>query len=190
MTFRTLFDDFKEEINSNQPKKNSNNDKKERKFFQQVGYSVKTYWNNTFNIPTSVILIMLLFSLSFINFFINPFLDYYSIKYLYSHFSRITCVFLFTYYGIAVFILLPFSKNFKRMKFSFFIYTILYVLSYSGYFASSRSWLLSEQKVSRKTYGVYKSIHLSDSIEEIKFAQDYLHLDILTKKNESINPKN
>jgi hypothetical protein len=190
MTFRILFDDFKEEISSNDNKEEIDTNKKERKAFAQFKYSLKNYLNETFNIPTSVIILMLLFSLLFINFFVNPFFDYYSLEHLTSNYLRLISVFLFTYYGIAVFTLQLFSKNFKRMKFSFFIYAILFVLSYSGYFVSSRSWLISEQKVSRKTYGLYKSMHLSDSIEEIKFAQDYLHLNILTKKNESINPKN
>ncbi len=125
-----------------------------------------------FSVPNGVILIFLGFSIVSIEVFINPYFKSYDLM-SWEHFV----VFLFTYFGLLIFLFFPF-KRFRELKFSFFIYSIIYLVSYSGYFLSSRIWLESENQVSRKTYGLYKSNHITDSIKEIKYVRDSLKLDV------------
>lgn len=79
------------------------------------------------------------------------------------------------YLGCGTFVLLIFH-NFRRLRFSFFIYSIIYLIGFLGYFSSARLWMSNEGKVALKVYGIYRSNHTSDSISEIKFARS-LDLD-------------
>lgn len=138
------------------------------------------------NIPNSVIIIMILFSWLLIETYINPYFKIYE-----PVSSNYLTISLLTYLGILVFFFFPFSKNFKALKFSFFIYSTIYTLSYAGYFTSSRNWLQSEMKVSNKIYGLYKSRHLTNKVEEMIFASKVLKLDTkyLDKEKKQSKPE-
>lgn len=84
---------------------------------------------------------------------------------------------ILVYFGAVLFFLNLIAK-YRKLRFSFFIYSILFVVSLLGYFSSAKLWLSSETKVATKVYGIYKSMHTSPEVEEIKYAQDSLHLNI------------
>lgn len=137
------------------------------------------YIDATINIDNSVIGIFLIISWCIIEYIINPYFnnyEWYNTSYI------LIC--MFVYFGILIFILLFFSIRFRNRKFIFFLYSIVYLISFSGYFVSSRTWLKSEIEVAKKVYGLYKFNHSTKDLKEIKFAKDVLCLDsqIIEKK--------
>jgi len=190
--WRNKFDEKKEDeittVNNKETteqaaEKGPQQEEKQGGFFNQIGRGYETVKGAlTIEISTSLILIMIGFSWFIIEVFINPFFNYYLGNEILSNSFRIIVVVMITYTGILAFAILPFSKTFRRMKFSFFIYTILYVFSYSGYFISAKSWLISEMKVASKTFGVLKSTYATPNIKELDVAEKELKLEIFTKE--------
>ena len=124
-----------------------------------------------FSAPDGIIFIFLVFSVLIIKFFLNPNFESYSV-------SRTTsfAVWFIIYFGILVFVMAIFP-GFKKIKFTFFIYSTVYLISISGYFISSKSWLFAEEEAMQKIFGTFKTKHLTNSVEEIKYMRDSLLLD-------------
>ena len=134
--------------------------------------------NTVMNINNSVILIFVFISWCIIEFLINPYFsnyNWYDLRYL--------LVVVFIYFGILIFVLLFFSQSFRNKKFIFFFYSIVYLISFSGYFVSGRTWLKSEIEVAKKVYGLYKSNHATKDLKEIEFAAEKLCLDVTGSLN-------
>ena len=70
--------------------------------------------------------------------------------------------------------LLNVSKQFRKLKFSFFVYSIVYVISLGGYLYSCSVWLNSEKQVALKTYGVYLSKELIENNRLLKIEEELI----------------
>ncbi len=129
-----------------------------------------------FDIPDLVILIFNLLSVLAIVLLVGPNFGNMSAY----GFGMYLLLLLLCLFGCGTF-LLNFSRKFRVYRFSFFIYSIFYVVSFLGYYGSAKMWVSSERTVVKKVFGLYKSIHISSEIEEIKFAKGTLKLDVFPK---------
>ena len=129
---------------------------------------------NIVNIPNLMIVIMLVISAASILSLVSVW------DYLFSTpFKPIKIpVGLIVLTGSLGIFLIPF-KPYRRLRFSFFIYSMLYTVSIVGYFVSCTIWVDSEKKVAKKVFGLYKSMHVTEEVKEIKVAKDVLHLDVV-----------
>lgn len=132
------------------------------------------------SVSNLVILVFGLISFLTIWFFANP-----KFNNLTNYISYTWFIYILVYFGCFTFLLFIF-KRFRNLRFSFFIYSIIYVISLVGYFSSAKIWVSSESQVSRKVFGLYKSTHLGPNIEEIKYAKK-LNLIKLYSKKDSLN---
>ena len=56
----------------------------------------------------------------------------------------------------------------RKLQFSYFVYALIYFIGIMGYFISSKAWLGNTRMVAYITFGVHRTLHISDDIEEIK----------------------
>lgn len=140
--------------------------------------------NGKFDLPDLVILLFNLLSLLSIGLLVGPNFGNMS---AYGFYMYLLLIFL-CLFGCCTFFL-NFSRKFKTYRFSFFIYSIFYVISFLGYYGSAKMWVSSEKTVANKVFGLYKSIHISPKMEEIKFAAEELKLIELTGEKNPVENK-
>lgn len=164
MIIRVLYDkeinDIKE-LKDNEEELKSNTVKKSTK-------------NKDTKITKAVIIIFTIVAALLITFFTG--VSWYNI--FHYDFYIFPLIIILIYFGCVTFLMSLFNK-FKTIRFSFFIYSLLYVASIIGYFSSAKIWFSSEKQVSLKVYGILKTTHLTKEIEEIKFAENDLKLKII-----------
>lgn len=61
---------------------------------------------------------------------------------------------------------------FRALRFSFFVYSLIYVVSVIGYISSSKTWAHAEKEVARKAFGVYKSKHMPQGLKDLKLTDE------------------
>lgn len=139
----------------------------------------KKFKTKYLDLPDMVIIIFNLISALAIWVLVGPHLQ----NMLRYHWSVYILVVLLLFFGCFTFFL-NLSGKFRTLRFSFFIYSIFYVVSFLGYFGAAKMWVSGEKIVSRKVFGVYKSMYISPDMEEIKYAEEKLNLDLFTKNLE------
>lgn len=170
MTCRTPFENWEndeEQSNDN----TATNSEEPHKNEPEVPTDKETENIGTKYVPDFVIFIFNIISLLAIYFFSKPVFENFENPWL-GILMRIL-----VYFGCFTFLLNIFPK-YRVLRFSFFMYSILYVVSLLGYFASAKIWIASERQVALKVFGIYKSINISPHIKEIEYAKKTLKLDV------------
>lgn len=166
-----------------------NNNNNQSKPKAQEGNPPPKKKGKRFTAPDGIIFIFLVFSALFIWFFLNPNFRSYS-----TSIPTMVAVVVIIFFGILM-STIAFIPRFKKIKFTFFIYSIVYLISISGYFISSKSWLFAEEEATLKILGTFKTKHLTDGVKEVQYMKDELHLNVdypafKTQKTDSTQVEN
>lgn len=153
--------------------------KKYKEFLIKKGLSMD---QGKFDLPDLVIIIFNLLSLLAILLLVGSNFGNMS---AYGFYMYVLLIFL-SLFGCFTF-LLNFSRKFKIYRFSFFIYSIFYVISFLGYYGSAKMWVSSEKTVSKKVFGLYKSIHISPEIDEMILAKETLKLKVFDSIKDKVD---
>lgn len=98
-----------------------------------------------------------------------------------SDFVRFITIFI-VYFGCLTFLLFI-IKGFRKMQFSFFWYSLIYIISIIGYMGSSKAWVFNTEMVAYSSFGIQKSLHISDSLDEIQLLKDRSLIEFEPLKN-------